>query len=53
MQEIRMNWRRTLRVAGSAAAVALVLAAGPRTLGQATTATLVGTVTDTLRRSAE
>ena len=46
MHEIRMAWRRRWRLAGFAATVGLALAAGPLAFGQATTATLVGTVTD-------
>ena len=46
MLEIRSAWRSMGRLAAPAVA-ALLLTAGPGALGQATTATLVGTVTDT------
>jgi carboxypeptidase family protein len=46
MLGIRSVWRSMGRLAAPAVA-ALLLTAGPGTLGQATTATLVGTVTDT------
>src|SRR5258708_7625842 len=48
MQKFRMGCRYAWRMAaGSVAAAALLLADGPGAFGQATTATLVGTVTDT------
>ena len=47
MREIRIAWRYLRRLAAPATAALLLLSAAPGALGQATTATLVGTVTDT------